>query len=186
MKLSILICSLSKRSHLLKRLTDILDKQVDGINSQYLVDIDNGQLKIADKRNKLLGAAIGQYVCFIDDDDLVPEYYVAEILKAVETKPDVVGFNGYMTVNGGIKEPFAISNKYGSWFKEGNTYYRTINHLCPVRRELALQVKFPRGKQSGEDAEFANALKPLIKAEVFIEKDMYHYDFWNNVSTQGK
>jgi glycosyltransferase involved in cell wall biosynthesis len=74
MKLSILICSLSSRAHLLKRLTDILDKQVDGINSQYIVDIDKGQQRIADKRNKLLLMSQGEYICYIDDDDLVPEY----------------------------------------------------------------------------------------------------------------
>jgi glycosyltransferase involved in cell wall biosynthesis len=186
MKLTILICSLVKRAHFLKRLTDILDKQVDGINSQYLVNVDAGQLKIADKRNKLLELATGEYICFIDDDDLVPDYYVAEILNAIQTKSDVIGFNGYMTTNGTKKELFSISNRYEKWDKIDGRYVRTINHLCPVKRELALQVKFPKGMQCGEDAEYANKLKPLIKTEVFIEKDMYHYDYNSTTSTQGK
>lgn len=186
MKLSILICSLSSRAHLLKRLTDILDKQVDGVNSQYLVDIDQGQLKIADKRNKLLSAATGEYVCFIDDDDLVPDYYVSEILKAIAGKPDVVGFNGYMTTNGTKKELFAISTAYQGWFVKDNIHYRCPNHLSPVKREIALKVRFEKGKQSGEDAIYSMALLPLLNTEVFIDKDMYHYDFNTTISTQGK
>lgn len=186
MKLTILICSLSSRSHFLKRLTDILDKQVDGINSQYLVDIDQGQLKIADKRNKLLSAATGEYICYIDDDDLVPEYYVAEILKAIESNPDVVGFKGYMTTNGIKREDFAISTKYKGWYVENGVHYRCPNHLSPVKRELALKVRFEKGKQSGEDAIYSYALLPLLNTEVFIDKDMYHYDFSTITTTQGK
>ena len=184
MKLSILICSLSSRSHLLKRLTDILDKQVDGINSQYIVITDNGEKKIADKRNELLSMAEGEYVCFIDDDDLVPDYYVSEILKAIETKPDCVGLDGYMTTNGKDRHNFKISNTYEFWFEKNGVYYRTINHLCPVKRELALQVKFPRGINYAEDAEYSKRLRPLLKTEVYINKDMYHYDFQTAISSQ--
>jgi glycosyltransferase involved in cell wall biosynthesis len=77
-----------------------------------LVSIDNRQKKISDKRNELLDRAKGDYVVFIDDDDLVPSYYIYELLKAIEAKPDCVGFDGYMTTNGKDRHNFKISNTF--------------------------------------------------------------------------
>jgi glycosyltransferase involved in cell wall biosynthesis len=185
MKLSILICSIEQRSELLARLMAILDMQYDS-EVEILVSIDNRQKKISDKRNELLDKAKGEYVVFIDDDDLVPDYYVSEILKAISTKPDCIGFDGYMTSNGKDKRNFKISNTFDKWYEKNGVYYRTINHLCPVKRSLALNAKFPRGINSGEDAEYSNRLRPLLKKETYINKDMYHYDYWNTISTQGK
>lgn len=185
MKLSILICSIESRSHLLARLMATLDMQSD-TNAEVLVSIDNRQKKISDKRNELLDRAKGEYVVFIDDDDLVPSYYVSELLKAIESKPDCIGFDGYMTTNSKDRHNFKISNTFDSWYEKNGVYYRTINHLCPVKRELALQAKFPRGINSGEDAEYSNRLRPLLKTEVYINKDMYHYDFQTAITTQGK
>jgi hypothetical protein len=91
-----------------------------------------------------------------------------------------------MTTNNKDRHNFKISNTFDSWFELNGVYYRTINHLCPVKRELALQVKFPRGINNGEDADYSNRLRPLLKTEVYINKDMYHYDFNTNTTTQGK
>jgi glycosyltransferase involved in cell wall biosynthesis len=185
MKLSILICSIKSRSHLLARLMAILDMQ-EHSDVEVLVSTDNREKKISDKRNELLDKAKGDYIVFIDDDDLVPSYYIAELLQAIESKPDCVGFDGYMTTNGKDRYNFKISNTFDSWYEKDRVYYRTINHLCPVKRELALQVKFPRGINSGEDSEYSNRLRPLLKREVYINKDMYHYDYQTAISTQGK
>jgi hypothetical protein len=81
-KLSILICSLNRRKKYLKRLVDILRSQANR-DIEVLCDIDNGEVSIGSKRQKLLNSAVGDYVCFVDDDDLVSEDYVDLILDKI-------------------------------------------------------------------------------------------------------
>ena len=69
--LSVLTCSLKSRSQVFKRLENILKKQIFNTNQvELLANIDNGEKTIGCKRNELLNAAKGQYVVFIDDDDI--------------------------------------------------------------------------------------------------------------------
>ena len=92
-KLSILICTIIERKNLLNRLLNILNKQkTDDV--EVLVESDNKQISIGEKRNKLLNKAVGDYVAFIDDDDLVSDDYVKKVLQAIESKPDCCGMEG--------------------------------------------------------------------------------------------
>jgi len=88
MKLSILILTIQARNKKLKRLEDILRPQlteeVELIIKENLAHADGGPI-IGANRNEALSDAIGDYVCFVDDDDIVPDYYVEEILKAIES-----------------------------------------------------------------------------------------------------
>lgn len=140
-----------------------------------LHDAGRGVMSTGEKRNKLIESARGEYFCFIDDDDVVPEYYVSEILKALESKPDVVSFIGYMTTDKGNRQDFTI--KLGSpYVTRNNHHYRFPNHLCPMKRELVMHRKFPH-TNIGEDYLWAVGLQPLLKTEVHINKHMYWYDF---------
>jgi glycosyltransferase involved in cell wall biosynthesis len=178
-RLSILICSLNKRAELLARLRKVLDPQLTD-EVEVIVNVDDGQLSIGDKRNALLEAATGDYIAFVDDDDMVRTTYVKNILEAISTNPDCVGVEGVITVNG---QPngrlFIHSLQYRSWFEKDGVYYRNPNHLSPVKRELALQVKFP-AKNHGEDHDYSKALLPFLKTEVYIKGPIYHYDYREN------
>jgi hypothetical protein len=73
---SILIPTIETRAHFLERLLSVLTPQVvDGV--EILIEKDDGESKIGAKRNRLIGRATGDYVCGIDDDDLVTSDYVA-------------------------------------------------------------------------------------------------------------
>jgi len=192
MKLSILIPSLPQRAHLLRRLIDVLQPQ--GVRFRNIYEPARGEVEavvyvdsttlISDKRNELLKDAKGQYIAFVDDDDLVPEYYVSELLNAINEKPDCIGFRGYMTTNGNNRRNFIISNRYANWHEANGEYLRTINHLSPVKRSIALKVMFPEKTRTGEDSIYSQMLKKHLKKEVFIDKDMYHYDFQTSISSQ--
>src|SRR5271165_925930 len=91
MILSILIATMTSRRDKFSLLMGHLQKQkTQGV--EIIANCDDGQLSIGTKRQILLSQAQGKYVCFIDDDDWVPENYIANILSAVETNPDCVGF----------------------------------------------------------------------------------------------
>jgi len=73
MLLSLLICSLKDRQGYLERLMQILDPQLSGIEDkvEVIVELDNGERSIGAKRNALLDKAKGEYLAFIDDDDII-------------------------------------------------------------------------------------------------------------------
>ncbi len=173
MKLSILICHLEKRAKKLERLMEILRPQLTP-DVEVLVEPDDGKLTIGAKRNMLVEKAKGDYVCFIDDDDLVPDYYVSEILKAIETNPDCVGIDGVIVMQGKNQRKFIHSIKCSGWHFTGNVYYRTPNHLNPILKDKVVQVSFEE-KDHSEDYQFSNAIRPLLTTEVKIEKPMYYY-----------
>jgi glycosyltransferase involved in cell wall biosynthesis len=183
-KLSILICTIPERHNLLRRLTKILERQKTPEVEIRIHDAGRGTMSTGEKRNKLIESAEGEYFCFIDDDDEVPEYYVSEILKATESKPDVISFIGYMTTDKRNRQDFTI--KLGSdYITKNNHHYRFPNHLCAFKRDLVKHRKFPH-TNIGEDYLWAVGLQPLLKTEVHINKVMYIYDFISPQNRPGK
>jgi glycosyltransferase involved in cell wall biosynthesis len=174
-KLSILIPSLHSRKAVLDELLAVLNPQkVDGV--EVVVVPDEGQMSIGQKRNMLLTQSKGEYVAFVDDDDMVPTDYVARILKALETNPDCTSLTGKIVFSDGYSRPFIHSLRYDRWIDDhqGKVYYRPPNHLNAVRREIAVRVGFPPWN-SGEDRYFSHHIRPLLKREEWIDGTLYEY-----------
>lgn len=174
-KLSILIATMPIRSGMLQNLLAVLEPQC--LNQPVEILTDNSMLyNIGVKRNMLLNRAQGEYVVFCDDDDLVSADYVQKILAATETNPDCIGMSGLISFNGREERQWHISKEFKYWYEQLGIYYRTPNHISPVRRELALQVMFPP-ISFGEDHEFSKNLWPLLKTEVVIPGNLYYYRY---------
>ena len=173
MDLSILICSIVERSSSLDRLLICLKPQLSD-NVECLTEIDNKEKPIGAKRNNLIMRACGEYISFIDDDDLVSEDYIAKILNAIQSKPDCVGIEGIITFDGEHPRKFIHSIKCDSWHEKDNVYYRYPNHLNPIKRSIAREIAFPL-INFGEDKQYSDAIRPLLKTEVFIDGPIYHY-----------
>ena len=175
--LSVLICSLYSRSDQLAHLLSILEFQASEFRSEVeiLTCIDNGEDTIGSKRNRLLAQAKGQYVVFIDDDDLPGPCYTALILRATRMKPDAVGITAIMISNDQISETCIHSSRYKHWF------YRIDPLLCPVRKDIATQAGFPNSSH-GEDLAYSTKLRNFIKSEVFIDTPIYYYQFTSKIA----
>lgn len=184
MKLSILIPTLPERSGHLKRLENILIPQLKD-NVEVVLDDRPRGVSTGEKRNNLILRATGEYTCFVDDDDSVTVYYISEILKALESNPDVVTFDGWMTTNGSSRVDWSIKlgEKYESRKDpDGITrYYRWPNHLTPMRKSLIQHVKFPN-KHQGEDYEWCKQINDmrLLKTSIHIPLKLYHYEYRTN------
>jgi glycosyltransferase involved in cell wall biosynthesis len=142
---------------------------------EIIID-DTEKISIGTKRDNLLKKATGKYSCFIDDDDLVPRYYVEELLNAAKEDKDCIGFKGIMTTNGRTPRVFIHSLQYQTWFEKDGIYYRNPNHLNPIKTEICRQVGFVNLNR-GEDYVFSKAILPFLKTETFIDKEMYYYLF---------
>lgn len=178
MKLAILIATLPERADKLKRLLSILEPQVRKRMGEVFYSLhDAGRsMPTGRKRNQLISQTESEYFVFIDDDDVIPDYYVDEILAAIEFTPDVITFNGYMTTNGQDRRDWTI--RLGSEYTEKNGhYYRWPNHIVPMRREKVNGVSFP-DVWVQEDYLWSKKIHELklLKTEIHIDKEMYWYD----------
>ena len=184
MKLSILICTLPEERNVNKllQLQRNLLPQIakhDGV-VEVMHNSAGREVPTGTKRNKLIKASRGEYFCFVDDDDILAPTYVEDILNAIESKPDVITFNGWMTTNGKSRVDFVI--KLGEGYEERNgKYYRWPNHLAVMRKSVVEAVSFEPIWQ-GEDYIWSKTIRELglLKTSVHIEKDLYHYDFESN------
>lgn len=180
-KLSILIPTLPEPESYkyLTRLNSILDPQIERFHGlvEKVIDDRGRHIPTGTKRNDMIAYSDGEYFSQIDCDDIVPDYYVAELMKAIEQEPDVISFKGFMTTNGEHRREFTI--KLGEKYEERKgEYFRYCNHLCCFKRSTVEHVKFkPIWVQ--EDYLYATEIrdKGLLKSEVHIEKWMYHYQF---------
>lgn len=181
MTLSILIPTLTERIVYLDRLLKQINKQIQLINAkdkvEILINSDSREKTTGQKRNELLQQAKGDYVWFIDDDDELYPGAINAVLEAAKKKPDCMAINGTMTTNGRNEERWfiAINNTYE---KRNGIYYRYPNHITPIKRELAIKIKYP-DKTLGEDFDYATALKKakLLKKEEVIRLPVYHYQY---------
>jgi glycosyltransferase involved in cell wall biosynthesis len=180
MILSILIASLGSRSRQRGELLDELLRQIDSLSGtgqvQVLCEIDDGELSIGEKRNKLVARASGDYVCFIDDDDHVAGSYIRHLLKACEPgDADCVGFLGRIWYQGRWST-FEHSRKHEDMECVDGKFLRPPNHLNPIKRSIALQFPFPDSSM-GEDAAYClcMARDGVLKRERFIDETLYFY-----------
>lgn len=183
MIISILIATMPSRDRELRRLLNNLRDQCEDVEEVEIIINSRMNINIGEKRNLLLSEAKGKYIVFIDDDDHVSEDYVSLILAACKSESDCIGISGTITTNGKNASQWHISKQYGRWFQSGTIYYRTPNHISPVKRELALQAGFPE-IAFGEDAEYSKRLLPLLKTETIIKGNLYHYDYYTQKSNR--
>lgn len=178
LRLSVLIATMPNRRESYKRLLESMGYMIKSYPNVEIITDDSMDYNIGVKRNKLLQKAKGDYIVFCDDDDLVSFNYIDYIFRAIKDNPDCIAINGIITTNGQNERKWFISKEYGKWYTgPDGTYYRTPNHISPVKRELALQAGFPE-ISFGEDAEYSRRLLPLLKTESIITEPIYHYDYW--------
>jgi hypothetical protein len=180
---SILIATIEKRQALFNKLYQKLVAQLKTYGLETAVEIlffkDDQTHTVGYKRNYLVAQAKGEYVCFVDDDDDISEYYVKLIYDACKTKPDCISCTGVFYMPNKRPKIFKHSLKYHKIFIDHNGFSCSpVYHINPVRRALALQVLFPEQNRKEDDvwSEKMQALG-LLKTEVEINVPYYFYHY---------
>lgn len=190
MKLSILMCSIVGREKMLDAHRKYFAWKAKKFPIEFLCEVDNKEMAVGEKRNKLIDRAQGEYIAFIDDDDTINPDYIDLVMEALRDKPDVIGFRGKIlsTIDRYDGMIFEHSIDYVGWYTGSDgVYYRTPNHLNPVKRELAAKVRFNPKISNGEDFDYSKRLRPLLYKEEFIDEILYYYNLEpTNLSLMGK
>lgn len=188
MKWSILILTQAPRVRFLARLMDMLRPQLYGSKGAGIeVNIKefDQRYSLGYNRQIMIDEASGEYVNFIDDDDLVATTYVdrispllhkdALLADGFSAKVDYVGFQLQCYMDGVPFSRTYHSLKYRGWWNDEKGYYRDISHVNPMRRELALKAWMSGGH--GEDSRWATDLRKLgiVRTEHYVDDIMYHY-----------
>lgn len=175
MKWSILILTIPARAQFLDRLLQVLYPQIEKHQDvEILTRLSDRSMTIGQNRQAMLQSAQGEYVNFIDDDDLVPKNYVKSIYPLLK-KVDYIGFPVKVYRDGTFIQTAYHSLQHRDWTSHGDVAFRDISHLNPMRRELA--TKAIMDGDFGEDRRWSNQLRQLgiVKTQSYIPEAMYFY-----------
>ena len=172
MRWTIAILTIPERKLDLTRIKGMLQYQIN--NSQHVTDIEllinNKSGTVGEKRQWCLEHAKGDYINFVDDDDLVAHDYIEKIYPLLDGV-DYVGFMLQHYRNGEKMKPTYHSLEYDTWFEDEDGWYRGVSHLNPIKLEIAKQGAF--SGEYGEDFRWAQLVHP--KTSHYINEPMYFY-----------
>jgi hypothetical protein len=184
---SILIPTLASREAKFLELLGVLLPQVESSAAEIeVVALHNdGEWSLPEIRQQLLETSRGRYLSYIDDDDLVPGYFVDEVVKALQEEPDCVGFQ-LRKCWVPRDSPDSITDQ--SIRHRYNHSYVT-NDWClmnPIKASIAKQATFRVWNDNVyEDREFKLQLVDKLVNETYVPKVMYLYRFDQRDSVQA-
>ncbi len=173
---TILVATLGQRVDRFRRLLDQLLPQLDAAGGEVTLCAlyNHGERPLGEVRHALLRDATSTYVSFVDDDDEVPDYFIAEVLPHLDGVVDYVGWQLQCYVDGQPLKPTYHSLRYARWYDDARGYYRDVSHLNPIRTELAQRGDFRRGDPP-EDVAWVDQVRGHPRTEAYVDKVMYHY-----------
>lgn len=177
---TILVPTLGERRPLFERLMAGLLPQLDPYAGRVRVVgwFNNGSPSLPKIRQTMVMGAETDYLSFVDDDDLVAPYFVDEIVAALATRPDYVGFQVQCYSDGAPTAVAYHSLEFSRWRNMPGRYERDISHINPIRTALARKARFDQvGAGSAEDRAWAGQLRRarVLRSEMVIPRIMYHY-----------
>lgn len=125
----------------------------------------------ATARNMGLEKTRGDYVQFIDSDDLVPEYFIEKLLETIEQNPDIIEFSWKSLSSEGTQHNYKL-NTESDRLSNPSVCTRTF------KRTFIGDVRFNEKKDSTEDEDFSRRIGYLGNDDInvsVIYDYMYYY-----------
>ena len=187
--ISILIPTIPERWQKFETLTKEIKRQIKEtfnvhptlgtceINSLSTPKFTDGGLSIGEKRQKLIEAARGKYLCFLDDDESVSPNYVETLLRLVYADdPDVVTFRSIAKMdNFWTVVDMSLQYKRNQQATPNDIVRRPPWHICPVRSEFAKQEVFNKSNY-GEDWDWFKRVLKKCKKEIKSKAVIHQYN----------
>lgn len=178
--LSILICSVDteERQAKLKKLISELNRQISKNFAEevieIIIDTDNMDKSVGQKRNDLIEKAQGEFICFIDDDDFISENYLSTILYHLNPSIDIL-LIPIEHIENGVNKPKIIPSLYIDNLNTGEAVFKTNHfHLCPHKKSIARNVLF-EWVNFAEDMLYSQKMVKHINNYFLISEPIYIY-----------
>lgn len=155
------------------------------------------QKGVSNARNYGLKHASGRFVCFIDDDDIITENYLASMLSLID-KDDVrsnsivicntIGFEDNIT---NISENY-ISNHFKKYYlKQSENTFQMRKFLSTpwgklIPREVINECLFNVNYHNGEDSLFMAQISNNIKTFILTDETVIYYQRIRKNSASNK
>jgi hypothetical protein len=175
-KWSICMASVPQRREIRRRVIMLLEPQLASYNDiEFLIFEDNRKRDYGQKLQSLVNIAQGEYISFIDDDDVISESYVSTLYELMFDHVDCVTFNAHCSLNDSVTLPVYYSLSNTEPRNEESGYFRYVQHLNPVRLDKVRQVEY--SGHSGADVRWSNNIRDLglLKTENNTDKVLYYY-----------
>jgi len=190
-ELSILIPSIPERHMKVSYLMHKFEQQIAGRDVEVLAFVDNMKRSIGLKRDGLLQLAKGDYLAFVDDDDLPYENYVGKMLGWIKAGngADVISIQQHATMNGSSRFLVDFSIKFeneearkfgGEWQDVKRKPFQT----CAWKREIAQRHHFPDASY-GEDWHWCKRVLEDVKTEYYGDTPIMCYR-WSQEDTRAE
>jgi glycosyltransferase involved in cell wall biosynthesis len=166
------------------------DNAIETVQKTFIKYIEKQQLKIISQenqgvsvaRNTGLNNAIGEYVTFIDADDLVASSYIIEISKIItEHSPDVIefGFKQFISLDDLGEEKYVLDFNGVQSIQEVLPYIYAkstgYSWLRVFKKEAITKVSFPIGVRFCEDLMFCIDAFKQCETIYYLRKPLYLY-----------
>lgn len=188
MRLSIIIPAYNAEPYLGELVACLSRQMVEGV--EVIIVDDGSEKKVAYKekwltvinkknggvstaRNKGLDVAKGEYIQFIDADDLVPDYFLSRLLKKIdEEHPDIIEFSWKSLSTEGVQHNIKL-NSNNDRLTNPSSCTRTF------KRSVIGETRYNTLKDSTEDEDFSRKIGFLDKdtklKRAVIPEYMYYY-----------
>lgn len=198
MKLSILIPTLSQRKKMFNILRKNLTAQIDFVHSTHpslgqveiLFDSSKkflkGGLSVGAKRDALKCRATGEYLVFVDDDDMIAPNYLESILRLMESNPDIITFRSLYksSTYWGIVD-MNLNHAENEQMNDSTIVKRQPFHVCPIRTSIAQQHSFP-DINNAEDWGWMVKVLTDCKTQSHSDQILHQYNEFASVSEVNK
>lgn len=185
--LSVLIPSLPERLPKLRELLDCLGNQADP-RMEVIVLTDNRKRSLPAKRNLMVDMAQGEYLCHIDDDELLAPDFFASVEPELQHGVDLVHYDAGVSFN---RSPeFRVTTILGAAIEHPQHLpdgrYSDITRppwmWCCWRTDFACRFPFNEHVGYGEDWTFLEKALPEVKTSRRIPRVLFRHR-WDAATT---
>jgi glycosyltransferase involved in cell wall biosynthesis len=132
----------------------------------------------ASARNVGIEKSTGDYLVFIDSDDLVAPHYVSSILKKIESEPDIVELS-WKTMPGAGAQGACKLNSVNDWLWNPSACHRVF------KRSFIGDVRFNELKDSTEDEDFSRRFGFMFHDTPMKRDVITDYMYYYRTSVEG-